>query len=197
MIMLKPLQFPYDDKWNIPSDEECLRLWDKYQVLPNIREHSFTVTKVGDEIVNIIKSKGYTVNGPLIHAACLLHDIAKSYTLYYGGEHAQVGSAWALQDTGNPALAQAILFHVYYPWDSGDFKLDLNPLQALCLVAYADKRVRHNKIVSVQERFADILDRYGKTEFSRQIITENCHQTEKLELALIDILGDLKVLESV
>ena len=48
------------------------------------------------------------------------------------------------------------------------------------VVNYADKRVRHDQIVSLEERFQDLKNRYGKDQRS-------IHYLERLEKM---ILGD-------
>ncbi|NNK13299.1 MAG: hypothetical protein HKP52_03590, partial [Desulfofustis sp.] len=37
---------------NIPSINQCLALMDRYEMLANIREHSFIVARVAETIVN-------------------------------------------------------------------------------------------------------------------------------------------------
>jgi hypothetical protein len=37
------------------------------------------------------------------------------------------------------------------------------PLTESVLVNYSDKRVRHDEIVTLEERFEDLMDRYAKT----------------------------------
>ena len=48
------------------------------------------------------------------------------------------------------------------------------------IVNYADKRVRHNRIVSLEERFCDLMDRYGKNERASE-------QMEQLKKATVEI----------
>ena len=52
----------------------------------------------------------------LSRAAGLLHDIAKSYTVQFGGSHAQIGASWVIDSTGSHKVAQAVYHHVEWPW---------------------------------------------------------------------------------
>ena len=113
--MLPSLEFPADPSWVVP-ERQCSRLWDKYDMMPHIREHCRAVAGVAVEIVRRAEERGAVPEGrpltvPLARAAGLLHDIAKSYTIRHGGSHAQLGAAWVREETGNPLLAQAVLFH--------------------------------------------------------------------------------------
>ena len=56
-------------------------------------------------------------------------------------------------------------------------------------IIYADKRVRHDAIVNLDERFSDLLTRYGKNEMSRQSIKASLEQGKTIENALSSQLG--------
>lgn len=195
--MLPSLEFPADPAWPVPDDSQCSRLWDRYGVMPHIREHCRTVASVAVEIVRRAEVRGIIpegrpLNEPLARAAGLLHDLAKSYTIRYGGSHAQLGAAWVREETGNPVLAQAVLFHVEWPW-SGEGNMDdvSDPLRLPVIVAYADKRVRHAEVVSIRERFDDLLVRYGVSAEKREVIARNYAHAQAVEQAIFDRVGVL------
>ena len=53
---------------------------------------------------------------------------------------------------------------------------NLNPqgrLEEREIIYYADKRVMHNKIVTIDERVHDLLQRYGNTEEIESLISQN------------------------
>jgi putative nucleotidyltransferase with HDIG domain len=168
----------------VPTDQQCFDLWDRFDMLPHIREHSLVVAGVATSLAGLAKERGLTVNVQMIRASALLHDIAKTYTIRYGGNHSQLGGAWAQDLTGNPWLAMGIVHHVHWPWDI-DVKTYFLPMAIL----YADKRVRHERVVSLGERFEDLYSRYGTTEYMRSRLTQSMDQARAIETALSQTLG--------
>lgn len=175
----------------VPDEDACLGLWDKYGMLPNIREHSRTVARVALDVAERAGALGFAVDRDALRAAALLHDLAKTYTILHGGGHAQLGAAWVRDETGRPDLAQAVLFHVSWPWSEGPLALEADPLRLPLLVSYADKRARHDEVVGLEERFTDLLDRYGDTEAHRASILANREQAVAYERALTALVGPL------
>lgn len=192
--MLPSLEFPADPSWSVPDEARCAALWDKYDMMPHIREHCRAVADVAAEIVRRAESRGVIAEGraltvPLALAAGRLHDLAKSYTIRHGGSHAQLGAAWVREETGNPLLAQAVLFHVEWPWSGGELDDVRDPMRLPVIVAYADKRVRHSEVVSIKERFDDLLVRYGITADKIDNITANYAHVQAVEQAIFDRVG--------
>lgn len=162
----------------IPDEQHCFALWDTYAMLENIRKHSLCVAKLAVGIAKLGKKRGFSVNIDLIYAAALLHDIAKTYTIRHGGNHSQLGGAWMQEVTGNPLLASCVTHHVYWPFD-----LDLEKHFSQLAVLYADKRVQHDCVVSLEERFEDLLERYGATQRIRDNIHITMEQARSVEKA--------------
>lgn len=174
-----------------PDEAACARLWDKYGMLANIRAHSRTVARVALDVAERAVALGHAVDMPALRAAALLHDVAKTYTILHGGAHAQLGAAWVREETGRPDLAQAVLFHVCWPWSEGPAAPEADPLRLPLLVSYADKRARHDEVVSLKERFTDLLARYGDTEEHRALILANREQAVAYERALTALVGSV------
>ncbi len=86
---------------------------------------------------------------------------------------------------GNPHIAQGIIHHVYWPGP-----LDLERHFLPLAVIYADKRVKHDALVGLEERFADLFDRYGHTPQSREWITRSLNQGRELERLFSTFLGE-------
>ena len=168
----------------IPSDEECQRLWDAHDMLPNIREHSRLVACMATALAHLAQAAGLAVNVAEVRAAALLHDLAKTYTISHGGNHCQLGAAWVQELTGNPALAQGVLWHVSWPHPL-DLRTDFLPLTLI----YSDKRVKHNQIVTLETRFDDLLERYGTTDYIRTRIHKSFQQAAAIERALAETVG--------
>ncbi len=177
--------FPPISNTHIPSQDECVFLWNNYNMMEHIKEHSLMVAKVALYIGNRLNENGLNVNIPLIQATALLHDIAKTYTIKYGGYHTQLGAVWMLDYTKNHAIAQGILHHVYWPGP-----LDIKKYWLPMIIVYADKRVNHNQVVTLEERLEYILNRYGKTYERMQHILYSFKQARCLEELFGEILQE-------
>ena len=169
-----------------PDDEACFALWRKYAMLPNVQRHSRLVAHIATALARRAVEKGFAVNVPEVRASALLHDIAKTYCLRHGGSHALLGGAWAVAETRNYTLAQGVMLHVHWPWP-------LPEGAGICalpfFVIYADKRVRHDACVPLEERYEDLLTRYGRTEAAREGIRCSYEQGKTIERDLSAQLG--------
>lgn len=164
-----------------PDDEACFELWRKYDMLENIQRHSLLVARIVTFLAARASSAGLSVSKDACRAAGLLHDLAKTYCIRYGGSHALLGSSWVVRETRNFAIAQGVLLHVRWPWPlPGGSGICCLPI----FLIYADKRVQHDKIVSLAERFDDLLFRYGKTRSARAGIRNTMKQARSIERAL-------------
>ncbi|MGE4291937.1 MAG: HD domain-containing protein [Desulfovibrio sp.] len=160
----------------IPDYAACVRLWDAYDMPRHIRAHSTMVARVATHLAVLAKEAGLDVNPAAVRASALLHDIAKAYTIDHGGNHSQLGASWVMDATGSPALAHGVMHHVYWPFD-----LDLAGHVLPLAVIYGDKRVAHDRIVSLDNRFQDLLERYGKTTLIRERIAVTHEQAVEVE----------------
>ncbi len=146
----------------MPSKDDCLALWDTHGMLPNIREHSLRVTQVALFLGEALAAAGFPLRLPLIEAAALLHDLGKTPCFKNGQKHADWGAA-VLLELGYPEVAQIVKEHVYLAVDPAELQV---PGETE-VVNYADKRVLHTRVVTLSQRFADILERYGRTPENR------------------------------
>ncbi len=140
----------------IPTREECLRLMGEYGMLENIISHSLAVTKVALFLSVELNKKGQKIDLRLVEAACLLHDLTKTECLRTKEDHARTGSQ-LLKRIGYERVAEIVARHIW-------LGREVNP-SCVCeeeIVNYADKRVMHDRIVSLEERFRDLKERYGK-----------------------------------
>ncbi len=179
VVQLPPLTLSCEEG-DVPDDAACYALWDKYAMLENIRAHSSAVADFATALARRAVELGYPVSVPTVRAGALLHDIAKTYTILHGGRPSQLGAGWAVGVNGNTALAQGILFHVYWPWEIMPDGIPALPF----LILYADKRIQHERCVSLKQRYEDLLERYGKTAHSRAGIQLSYEQGMELEQAL-------------
>ncbi|HMB30814.1 MAG TPA: HD domain-containing protein [Desulfohalobiaceae bacterium] len=163
----------------IPSDEQCFELWKKYQMFSNIRQHSLLVAQIATFLAQRAYERNWPVLVQAVRASALLHDLGKTYAIRFGGNHSQLGAAVVMYETKNPALAQAVIHHIYWP-GVVDLVGHFMPLS----IIYADKRVKHDQIVSLEERFEDLFDRYGTYEELRAKIKMSFEQAQCIETEL-------------
>ncbi|MFW5733913.1 MAG: HD domain-containing protein [Oceanidesulfovibrio sp.] len=167
-----------------PDATFCRDLWDRFGMPEHIREHSRLVSRIAHALAMAGREAGASVNPNDVLASGMLHDIAKDFTIRHGGNHAVLGAAWTLDATRNPVIAQGVMHHVYWPW-SVDLETAFLPLA----IIYADKRVRHDVIVTLKERFDDLMARYGKTESIRARIRISQRQAEAIGSRFSSLLG--------
>lgn len=178
---LPPLSFPRNPEWPVPDRDECRALWDKYAMPAHIRAHSAVVAEFAACIAAHLAEQGADIDVPSVLASGLLHDLGKFYTVTHGGSHGQVGGAWVMNETRNPLIAQGVLHHVRWPWAVDE---TMDPWLLSYCVIYADKRVMHDQVVSPDERYKDLLERYGHTDAAKDRITALHVQGKEIEAAL-------------
>lgn len=160
---------------NIPDVTRCRQLMDRYSMLPNIIEHSYRVCQVAAFLGRALSVTEDGLDPALIVASSLLHDITKTRSLKTKENHAVTGGR-LLEDLGYPQVAEVVRAHV---WLTGDEAL--GPLHEIHIINYADKRVRHNTVVSLEERFVDLMERYGGTPERRLRLEQMRHTARRLE----------------
>lgn len=170
----------------IPREEDCLALWDRYAMPDHIRGHSRQVANLARGLALLAVERGFAVSPEAVYAAGLLHDLGKIYCVEHGGSHAQLGASWAMRETRNGPIAQSILFHVHWPWE---LYTDDDRLFITMAIIYSDKRVTHETYVSLDDRFDDLQERYGKTPWARERIEESRAQGKLVEAAFSRRLG--------
>ncbi len=151
----------------IPTEGECLELQRRYGMLPNIADHSRQVMLVSLAIVDCLR-EGATVDRDLVAASALLHDIAKTRSIETGDRRHDLAGADMMRDLGFESIAAVVESHVILD----NFRPE-GPLEEREIVFYADKRVMHDAIVSVEDRVDDLVKRYGANEMIRAMIREN------------------------
>lgn len=166
-------------KYNLPTKKQCFDIIKKYGLAPHIVAHSLAVAKLGVFLAERLKEKGICVDGNLVEAACLLHDVARpcdfgesdcnafaeqSYGFlpedktkwrqlkseYEDLCHEEI--AYELLRREYPELASTVKKHRYTAI------LDEKERPATWeekIVYYADKRVMHDKIVPLKERLEE------------------------------------------
>src|SRR5208283_212681 len=158
----------------IPTQTQCEELMASHSMLPNIVLHSRQVMRVSLAITDNLKD-GLSINRDIVIAAALLHDITKTRSLETKERHAVSGGA-LLRELGYGRIAGIVEQHVILK------NLNLEGrLEEVEIVYYADKRVMHDKIVSIDERVHDLIKRYATAEEIRDQILKNKAQVLAVE----------------
>lgn len=160
----------------VPGPAQCEAWWDDYGMMAHIKDHSRMVAQVATHLAVAARERGLPVCVETVRASALLHDLAKTYTIRHSGNHSQLGAAWVMELTGNPVIASGVMHHVYWP-----FEVDVAKFFMPMAVIYADKRVAHDQLASLEDRFQDLLDRYGSTADIRARIRTTHEQAITIE----------------
>jgi putative nucleotidyltransferase with HDIG domain len=153
----------------------------RYSMLPNIMAHSFRVMEVAIAIVDNLKID-VQINREIVMAAALLHDITKTRSLITRERHDTSGAV-LLREMGYTDVADIVEQHVILN--------NFDPQGALEekeIVFYADKRVMHDQVVTLEERVEDLLHRYGKTEEIRRRIIQNLNSVYAIETKIAGLM---------
>lgn len=158
----------------IPDREECLRLMSEYGMLDHIVSHSIEVARVALFLSKELNKKGQNLDLLLVEAASLLHDLTKTECLKTREDHASTGSEF-LRRMGYGRVGDIVAQHIWL-----SHEVDPSSVSEEEVVNYADKRVMHDRVVSLEKRFRDLKERYGAHE-------EAVEYLERLEKAIYEI----------
>jgi len=140
----------------IPSVQQCFALMTKYEMLEHIRAHSIMVERIASLLARSLQEAGENLSLQKVTAGALMHDIAKTQSLKTKEDHSAKGSEICLQNRLDE-IADIVAEHVVLKAFVQD-----GPVHEKEIVYYADKRVNHDQIVSLEERLAYLIRQYGK-----------------------------------
>lgn len=141
----------------IPEEAACLELLLKYETPEHIIRHSQMVWLVGRLLGKGLLRRQVSLDMALLRASCLLHDIGKYPCVLDGTRYHDIRGGEILGEEGFPEVGRIVAQHVVLQAPAADRVREEH------VVFYADKRVVHDKIVSLDERFDYLCDTYGKT----------------------------------
>jgi len=200
--------------YNLPTPKECQAIIEEHHVPPHIVNHSLAVAKLAVFLAQRLNEKGQAVDVNLVDSACLLHDIVRicdfkepDYSRFEQPVTDQVKTKWQqlrakyngipheyaaydiLKDD-YPALALVIKKHRYIAILDEEEKPDTWEEK---LVYYADKRIMHDRIVTLKQRLTEAHKRnvhfYGAQAQRRSIIAEVDPLIYRLEKEIFDEIG--------
>jgi uncharacterized protein len=168
----------------IPTVRECFVLMAKYGMLENIKAHSIMVEKVATLLARNLADAEEKLCLDIVTSGALLHDIGKTLCLNSSEDHAKKGKEICLENQLHE-IADIVAEHIILAG------YDPNcPVSEKELVYYADKRVNHDKIVSLEERIEYLLTQYGRNQqWIHQRIRDNFRQCEEVEKKIFSKLS--------
>lgn len=166
----------------IPSRQECLAIMKRESMPPHIQKHCFTVARIALYLGGLLNRNGVRLDLRLVESAALLHDIAKAPSLTTGESHGHLGAEMLLK-MGFAPLAPIVRDHVYL-----DASAVEAPLTETVLVNYSDKRVKHDQVVTIAERFEDLVERYAISGEYYAFMVEKLELYRRLEARIFDPL---------
>jgi uncharacterized protein len=154
----------------------------KMEMPDHIQAHSIQVCRVATALVVPLAGHPASPDLELVQAAALLHDITKMRSFKTGEKHAATGQA-LLEAMGYPEVGRIIGQHVQLDaYFSAAFPTEAE------IINYADKRVRHDKVVSLKKRMDYIEKRYGKTDEDRNRLKYLRKMTQDMEKWIFQFL---------
>jgi putative nucleotidyltransferase with HDIG domain len=159
----------------IPTRKECDRLIHEMAMLEHIVSHSRLVCRVALLLTDHLLARHARLNRDLVRASALLHDITKTRSFKTKERHAQSGESF-LREKGYPEVGKIVGQHVCLDGFS-----EAAPLTEAEIVNYADKRVLHDQVASLDDRMRYIRDRYCKNAEHREKLGGLWEETLALE----------------
>lgn len=129
----------------------------KEEVPEHIINHSEKVALIALFLGCFLKEKGEALDLNLLTCSALLHDIKKMKSIKTGENHALAGYQ-LMKSLGFERAGEIIYAHIFLKAPKPGA-----PILEEEIVFYADKRVKHDKIVTLKERFKDLRERYGRS----------------------------------
>lgn len=133
----------------IPTRDQCLLLFDRYQLPSTKKIHVEEVCRLALYFVDKLQQQKISVDRSLVEAAALLHDIDKAIPKKAGERHPDT-AVRTLLELGFTQVAEVVKKH------SVHLILDSNLMPKTWeekIVFLADKMVKH-EIIGVEHRFA-------------------------------------------
>ena len=160
---------------NIPNRKQCFQIIHDMEMMDHIIDHSIMVGNVALCLGRALKKTSPGLNIELTTAAALLHDITKTRSFATGELHSKTGGA-LIRKMGYPEVGDIIRQHVMLDHSGPDA-----PVSEEEIVNYADKRVLHDRVVSLDRRLEYIRVHYGTKHKFRDRIAHMWEMTTGLE----------------
>ena len=156
-------------------------------MMDHILDHSVMVSNVALFLCLQLKKSSPALDIGLTVSAALLHDITKTRSFQTKESHSETGGL-LLTQLGYPETGNIIRQHVVLDTYETD-----SPVSEQEIVNYSDKRVLHDKVVSLDKRLEYIHVRYGTSQEFKdriQIMQANSMNLENKIFYHLDITPD-------
>ncbi|MGA3161992.1 MAG: DVU_1551 family NTP transferase [Terracidiphilus sp.] len=161
---------------DIPTRAECEAILSGQSVGPPQVRHSRKVAEVAARIALALARNGFSLNLELVLAGALLHDVAKGQP-----DHANVGANF-LCSMDFPRVATAVGAHTELDFSGG--------LLDECAIVYlADKLVRGDSLVTLEQRFQPALVRFSNDPQTLSAVRGRMDTAKAVALAVETRLG--------
>jgi len=135
---------------------------ERYNGRDHIIRHCIRVAEVALSISRELNRRGENLDLDVVGAGALLHDITKAESLDSGEDHSLTAYR-LLRKLGYGRVADIVRQHVFLLEESDSPRVSEEEV-----VNYSDKRVRHDQIVTLRERFEDLRARYCRDEAGKE-----------------------------
>jgi len=161
---------------DIPTRAECEAILAAQSVESSLVRHSRRVAEVAERIALALARNGVSLNPELVRAGALLHDLAKGRP-----DHAVVG-ADLLRSMDFPRVATVVGAHTELDFSGG--RLDES-----AIVYLADKLVRGDSLVTLEQRFQPAIVRFCNDPHTLHAIQGRMTTAQAIALAVEKQLG--------
>lgn len=158
----------YAARMEIPYSELCVEIQNWFGMQEHTKNHCTKVTEVAREIAAGLARAGHLVNVGLVEAGALLHDIAKGQE-----NHASRGGKW-LEELGYPEVAYVVAAHTDLSEDA------IEALDERAIVYFADKLVKEDKRITIDERFGINLERFKENDVVKAAVLKRMTAAKRI-----------------
>jgi molybdenum cofactor cytidylyltransferase len=162
--------------YEVPTSAECDAILDIVGTASNIRRHCRKVSEVAVVIAEALVQAGHKIDTEAVRTAAVLHDVAREKP-----KHSTAGSL-ILREFGFNLLAKLVEMHTELPHDS-------TPSLEAKIVFLADKFVRHEKLVSIEERYSASTRNYATTPEIAESVRQRQEQALNVKTEIETLLG--------
>ncbi len=158
--------------------EEIERLYEEWNTPKHVRAHCKAVADVAETLGSQLNKHGYELDLKLISGTGLIHDVARVYD-----DHARLG-AEILERLGYADEAAIVKVHMTYPqFNSVE---NINECDLVCL---ADRLVKEDRYVGLDERIEYIINKAPEDEEVRRHILKSKEETETFIGKIEKVIG--------
>ena len=162
----------------LPTQQQCLEYFDTYHVPKNIKTHCFAVQKYSLFFAKQLQKSGMKVDLDIVDRLALLHDLFKAVTLdltkvdsfhQYKASPEELATWRELRKKYSGMHESEIAYEIFkgeFPEFAQALKNTSHPLREKTteelIVHYIDWRMLKDDLVSLDERFVYLLEKYPR-----------------------------------